>query len=231
MVLMVSCENKEPKAQHVYSFLHDITDPMIAQPDANEFLSLIDAADIKLRYRIISDVDFNPVTETKRSAPPSGLSSLFSNSLEEKKKKKSFEVDCKKILVKKDPIEGEAHSSIFDPLMAELEYLSSLSDHHKKHLIIYSDLLDNCRWISFYRGTDRWLLANHPNKVVQRYQKRVSEKLKEIKNVEVHIIFIPENHYANVRFKQLQKVYLALFSELNIPISFSGNLTNALSKL
>lgn len=226
MLLFIGCSN-EPQSNEVYSVLHDITDPLSAQPNADNFLDAIDVSNtqkhIKLRYRIISDIDFNPVSELSRPATKTGL---FSNAIDEKRKGKAFESECRALLAEKDPIEGETHSSIFLPIVRELNYLASLPNSDTKHLIIYTDLRENCDWFSYYTYRDLMQLQQQPDKVFQRYLDQVND-IPKIENCKVHIIYVPEDHDQNVQYKYLQRLYAQIFEQWNISIVFSARLTKA----
>lgn len=223
---MFGCK-PDKKRTDVYSVLYDITDPLMANPKEEELLEFVDATDldknIVFRFSKISSVDVNVITQLVR---PQRKSGLLANAVQEKKRLDQFDDDLSKLIQKQDSITGTSHSSIFLPIVKELQHLASLPKEYEKHLIVYSDLMENSNWMSFYRPGDLQLLKQDSKAIKIRYLKQVPFDISKSK-VKLHIIFLPKNYLDNDSYKKLQEVYTNVFNELKIPISFSGNLLKA----
>ncbi len=220
--------NTTIKETQVYSILYDTTDPLRANPNKKELLNFMDIDNankiIQIRYLEISDVDFNKVTELIRPCEKKGL---FSNQILEKQKKELFRNKLDSLLKTDDTLISSSYSSIFKPILAEVQYLEGLPSDYKKHLIIYSDLMENNHWLSFYSTSGMNLMNQNPEKLLNLYIKEIG-KLPILTNVKVHIVFIPKDQLENRRFQKLQQLYLKIFKDhLGVPISFSANLTKA----
>lgn len=211
----------------VYSILYDITDPLLAVPDADELVSAMDIADpdktLVVRYANITDVDYNKVRELVRLQRQTGL---FANEVSEKKKQRQFKKDIMALFGERDSLEPASHSSVFLPIVRELQYLASLPREHTKHLFIYSNLMENSDLISFYRPQGIYLLDHRPEMLLERYMEK-TKGLPPISNIHVQIIFIPRDQAENTRFRNIAGLYQKVFDGLKIPMVFSANPTNA----
>lgn len=226
---MISC-TPSVEQKVVYSVLHDTTDPLEALPEADELWRFTDGDNtekhLTFRYSTISDVDMNVVRQLERPAIASGL---FANAVQEKKRAQRFKEEFDLLFEQTDSI-GASHSAIFKPILAELEYLANLPHTDKKYLIVYSNLVENSDWLSYYNATDLWHLNNTPNVIVKRYLEQVPKDA-NYRGVALHIVFKATGYTDNIRFKQLRAVYTEIFTQLNVPISFSANLTKAQGSL
>ncbi len=225
VVGLVSCSPQQKKRE-VYSILYDTTDPLLAMPEAESLWGYMKGddtdKDLVFRYSRLSDVDMNVVQQLERPAKQSGL---FSNAIQEKKRIEAFQKEFNDLIT---PLggSGEPYSAIFKPILAEMEYLASLPPDYEKHLIVYSNLMENSDWLSFYRGSDLWLLKYKPKKVIARYLEQIPKNV-NYTDVQIHIIFVPKDYEDNIRFKSLRAVYTKVFHQMGISVSFSGNLSNA----
>ena len=226
VMLFGACTSDTPQTA-IYSVLFDRTDPLLAQPNTPEITTFIDIDDteknIYFRYAQISAVDFNPITQLIRPASQAGL---FSNAVLEKQKADGFDKELEQILTISDSIFPASHSSIFQPIVSELKVLQSMPKQHSKTLIIYSDLMENNNWVSYYRPRDYLLLERNPERLVQYYLEK-AKGLSKNSNIKVHVVFIPNDNLENARFQKLQALYQNIFNQLGISIFFSANLTKA----
>ena len=212
----------------VYSLMNDVTDTLRARPNNKELFKLLNIKDrskhITFRYSEISDVSINEVFELTLTAERMGL---FSNAVRERVAANMYERNLAELIVQKDSATtAHSHSAIFDPIMKEIQYLGTLPNGYRKTLIIYSDLMENNSWVSFYKPQDRERLFRSPNQLVKHYIKRAGDK-QDIQNLSVNIIYLPRDNRDSDRYSLIQYLYTEVFRELGIPISFSGNLTNA----
>ncbi len=226
VMLFGACTAETPQTA-VYSVLFDRTDPLLAQPNNSEITTFIDIDDteknIRFRYSEISAVDFNPVTQLIRRGSQAGL---FSNAVVEKQKADGFDKQLERILTISDSISPASHSSIFQPIVSEISVLQSMPKQYSKTLIVYSDLMENNNWISYFRSEKRLLLERNPKKLVRLYLEK-AKGLSKNSNIKVHVVFIPKDNLENARFQKLQELYQHVFNQLGISISFSANLTKA----
>lgn len=228
MAGLVSCTPKETKRE-VYSVLYDTTDPLLATPDSQSLWEYMDAdmtdKDIVFRYASVSDVDISIRHQLKR---PAVTSSLFSNAVQEKKRLDSFKKEFQALIETKDSM-GAPYSTIFKPIVFELQYLAGLPKGNHKQLIVYSDLMENSDWLTFYSSRDLWLLEHDTSEIVQRYLTQVPKDT-DFRGLSLTIVFIPKNFRENRLFKKLREVYTLVFQELDVSVSFSGNLVRSDSK-
>lgn len=227
---LCGCTAPESRTE-VYSILYDITDPLLAVPDARELVRAMDITDLHktlvMRYANITDVDYNKVEELVRAPQQTGL---LANQVREKKKQRQFEKDIGVLFGGRDSLEPASHSSVFLPIVRELRYLASLPKEHTKNLIIYSNLMENSDLISFYRPQGIYLLDYYPEILLERYMEK-TKGLPQMSNIQVQVIFIPREQVENARFRKIAGLYQKVFDGLNIPIVFSANLTNATNPL
>lgn len=227
---LCGCTAPENRTE-VYSILYDITDPLLAVPDADELVPAMDIADpdktLVVRYANLTDVDYNKVRELVR---PQRQTGLLANEVSEKKRQRQFKKDVRVLFGERDSLEPAPHSSVFLPIISELRYLASLPRKHTKHVIIYSNLIENSDLISFYRPQGIYLLDHRPEILLERYMEK-TQGLPPISNINVQIIFIPRDQAENVRFRNIAGLYQKVFDGLKIPIVFSANPTNVADPL
>ncbi|RZN78890.1 MAG: hypothetical protein EVB11_13115 [Winogradskyella sp.] len=226
-----ACNSSEPTPSKTVSVLFDITDPLIAHPDASELYKLLDAdntnQNLHIRYGEISEVDFNPVSELIRPASKTGL---LSNAVEEKQRMRGFGKDLEALLVRTDSLTPQDNSSIFLPIISEVKVLQSMDSTMDKTLIIYSNLMENNSLVSYYRYNDLWLLEHQPEVLLEKYLLK-AKGINPSDSLRILFIYIPENDKANTQYQNLQQLYRMVFDRLGIPISFSANLTKAQKSL
>jgi len=227
---LTGCTAPESRTE-VYSVLHDITDPLLAVPNLDELVRTMSITDtdktIVVRYAHISDVDYNKVEELMRPQQQRGL---LANQVKEKKKQREFEKELSLLFMEQDSLVPTSHSSVFVPIIRELQYLASLPEGYTKNLVIYSDLIENSDLASFYHPRDIRLLYQHPDVLKGRFLD-LAGTFPRVSNIKVQLIFIPRDQRENARFRKIQELYQKVFDELDIPIVFSANLTNATNTL
>jgi len=216
----MACENP-PVKKELYSILVDTTDEHLSTTNAAELLSVMNLKNemksVHLRYSEITDVDFNKVKELSFAAATTGL---LGNEVKAKRKRIQFEKGVGQLLAPKDSILEAQYSSIFDPIIRELQFLSKQTSYTKKKLIVYSNLMENSQWVSFYTSKEYYLLM---------YRQKTTKF--PTTDLELQIVYIPHNQKDNMNFKALQKLYLEVFDQIGIPVSFTANVYQAHSKL
>lgn len=231
LLCLFACSSPEQRQSKAISVLFDITDPLTARPDADELYNFLDAdnsnQNLHIRYGEISQVDFNPVRELIRPASKTGL---LSNAVEEKQRMRGFGKELEALLVPTDSITPQDHSSIFMPIISEIKVLQDFDNVSDKTLIIYSNLMENNSWISYYRYDDLLNLEYRPEVLLEKYLQK-TDGINPSDILQIHVIYIPEDAKSNRQYQHLQQLYRMVFEKLGISISFSANLTNAQKRL
>lgn len=212
--------------REVYSVLYDTTDTLLATPKANDLWDFTDGNNgnkhLTVRYATLSDVDMNVVKQLKR---PPAVSGLFANAVQEKKRLERFKQEFDSLFDYTDSI-GASHSAIFKPILSELSHLSRLPNTQTKHLIVYSNLMENSDWLSYYTTVDLLQLRHKSDELIQRYEKQIPID-GVYSGVSLHIIYKPTDFNDNTRFSKLRMIYQEVFEKLGVPVTFSANLSNA----
>lgn len=207
--------------------MYDTTDPFLAFPTAselNDYMKVVNTHKrIIFRYRECSSVDITPSQQFVREAEQRGL---FANQVQEKRKARAFKKGLAQLLSNVDTTSVSTHSSIFDPVVNELKKLSNIKNVDRKMLILYSDLMDNTVWVSFYRHADKKLLYGHSPHLVQRFATKLGH-IKRDSTISIHVIYQPRDVYDSERYKHLRWLWSEVFTAHNISISFSANLSDA----
>mgnify|MGYP001446102737 CR=1 FL=1 len=224
----ISCEdfNKGSSKYEtmVMSVLEDITEPdFIASPDPNIIIDRFDLGNdiwksAHFRYRKISQLDYTPLDEI---VLPLG-NELFENSLLRNKKVSSFKNRIIEVVTKEKDTFLQTHSSIFNPILRELQALSKLTAD-RKELIVFSDLKENSNFYSWYLSRDYKILNENPDLVVEKFLQQVPQDF-DVSGVSLQIIYIPYDAKDNQEFMKLVKVYKEVFRRLKIPLTISANM-------
>lgn len=228
LAFLFGCQEPIATKKEVYSFLFDATESHIQRPNKEELLRFISYQKrdkfTHIRMSKLSSVDYNTVQEF---ILPKENTGLFANALEEKKSMRKFKRELFQYLDAKDTVIADyRESSIFDPMIQELNYLSNLKGYNNKVLVINSDLMENNSWSSFYRKSDLRLLHYKRKKLVKRFLKRI-DTTQDFTKISVHVYYLPQNTKDNNRFKHLRMLYTDIFNALDIPIVFAANLNKA----
>lgn len=213
------------KSTELFSIMVDVTDSHIAKPNASELLAVmqLDKTDkqVKIRYTTLSDVDYNKVEILNYTPHGKGL---LGNAVMTKRKRVRFEKKLAHILSKNDSVVVADYSTIFQPIIRELRYMSKqVAD--KKQVFVFSNLMENSDLASFYATRDYLKLLKNQQSLVKRFLATVPKF--DTQGLHLHIIYIPHSQKDNVQFKALEKLYCELFKNLDIPITFSANVYNA----
>lgn len=222
---LVSC-SPEKRTSEVYSVLYDTTDSLLAVPNAKDLWEFMDAdnsnKEILIRYSELSDVDINAVEQLKRDRLESGL---LSNEIHEKRKTDAFKNQFQDFFNSKQS-QQQSHSVIFKPILEELSFLSGLEDGTVKHCVVYTNLMENSDWMSFYSSDDLLSLYHDTDKITKRYMEQVPSRT-DFSGVSLHIIYKPTGYDDNRQYVKLRQVYQDVFDRLEVPISFSANISKA----
>jgi hypothetical protein len=171
----------------------------------------------EFRYSILSSINYNVQHDCSLSSEVS----LFGNEPQRKNLVKSFKNSVCHILDSSKYQNNEDYSSIWEPLVKEILTLQKKEIPYT--LYVFSDLLENSSWFSFYRSKDQKKLRNNPQKIVQLYLSKANGLIKN-SQVNVIVIYQPKNVKEDADYQKIVSLYQQVFDELEIPISFKTNL-------
>lgn len=222
IILLVSCTSEKQTNTEVI-VLRDITQTNLAQPNTTEILSLFDITQNKwngaiFSFQNLSDVSYNELTGAKIQLQ----NKWFSNELDREKEIKNFNTKISEIITnsEKDTI-GRNNSSIYLPLIEKLNQLSQ-SRAEKRILLVYSDLMENTKEISFYNKKTMELLKVNDDSLKTALEKL--QKLQNLKGIEVHFVFEPTNAENDTNFKTVVTFYKKLLEDKGATINIGANL-------
>ena len=172
------------------------------------------------RYGAITSLSRNKIEEV--SLPSQNF--LMGNDLERRQLVKQYKQNIQQILDEPRDYSNNQYSSIWKPIVRELEVLQTHTDKIST-LYVFSDLGENSpRWFSIYKSEDLNLLKQNPEKVVSLFLKEASSVQRHNPNIEVVVVFQPKNMHEDDMFMTLSKLYTSIFQELGISLSFVSKL-------
>ncbi|HTA28772.1 MAG TPA: hypothetical protein VK809_13345, partial [Bacteroidia bacterium] len=207
------------------SSFRDVTSFQKAQPDSATITPLFGLSKNKwsgatYRSQDFTDVSFNPVKEV--SIPP--VNEWTGNSFDRDREVKAFYADVINSISDsaKEPI-GKEHSSIYEPLANELNFLSQ-QKANRKVLLVYSDLMENLPGFSLYHQKDFTLLVKSPDKVRAYFLNKIP--LNNLNGIEVFLIYQPENSTDDYQYQIVSKFYKTMLESAGATVIISANLQN-----
>lgn len=222
---LTSCESPKCKTTDI-SAMADVTEPLLIWPDAKELLSLYELEKNQMngaafRLLIINDVSQN---RQLHLSLPAVESSLTMNRFERKEEIERFEkafVDSIASLTK-DTVVGRSNSSVYLPMVRELERLAQ-SSAERRVLIVYSDLMENTPSLTFYDKRTLALMRTDPDRL--KTQLQAQSPLANLEGIEVHFIFQPKNALADETFRLVSGFYKSLLESKGAIVRTGANLT------
>ena len=205
-ILGVSCS--QPKKQILVSILDDTTEKEISAFQPSEIITYFDLEhnqwnNLFFRHQSLTGSDYNKVKTLEILAE----TQLFSNNIERRNKLKAFQKEIQNC--KKDSNQGYEKSSIFIPLIKEIEYVNIHYSNMPIQIIVYSDLMDNTDWVNWYAPSTK-----NNVKTLAKYQEYLP-KIKINNKIEVKIIFTPTAK-ENKQFREIVTLYAKLFQDMGI---------------
>ncbi|MCK8479050.1 hypothetical protein [Psychroserpens algicola] len=172
------------------------------------------------RYGTINSLTLNERDETSIESEHS----MLGNELERRQLVSIFKQDVEQILHKpKDYSKGQ-YSSIWRPIVQELEILQAYKEQ-KSSLYVFSDLQENHpHWFSVYKSSDLKLLKDSPEKVRDLFLKESMGIERHNPNIEVIVVYQPSTTHQDSDFLLLKGLYASIFKELGIRISFTSKI-------
>lgn len=213
-MLFLSCtENKEPT---VISILDDQTEEHISQFNPSDIFTRFEL-DKNLwegyiyRYQSISGSDYNPITEVKLEAE----NELFGNNLDREEQLTVFKSTIENS--QKPSKEEHKFSSIFLPLITEINYLQEQYPNAPKTIVLFSDLKDHNDWVSWYDNKTR-----NNEKTKQKYLAHLP-KISKRNQIELRVIYTPSPE-ENKQFRKIISLYESLCKQMHIRFSVGASL-------
>lgn len=223
LLCIVSCRGLESRTTEVI-VLHDVTDSLLARPIASEILSLYSlegASKWDGGYFQLSTLSDVSLSRSKRIVLQPEMS-WTSNELERKKQIEKFQKGVKEILdaASKDSI-GKKQSSVYLSISRALHTLST-SKSSRKILIVYSDLMENTKELSFYSDEELKVLTANPESVRHKLDQMAS--LLKLDGIEVHLIYQPMNVEADEHFRIVSTFYQKLLTDRGARVFIEASL-------
>lgn len=224
LLCISSCNPSETDNSRIYSVIKDRTEhDFKATPKADDILNHIHIENdlwggTILRYTTVSEIDYNQQRELSLLAE----NKFTGNSYLRKKKVQDFKNEVSQLLEHSVDSVNQSKSSIFLPVIRELDHLSQMGGA-KKELILFSDLKENDSWFSFYNPSDLKSLQSEKEKIAKLFLSQIPKDAR-IKDVSIIIIYEPLDASDNQEFRLMVDLYQTIFKKLGVPISFSANL-------
>lgn len=218
--LIMACASQSSQITEVV-VLSDITDRHLTQPKAEEILTLFNPQS-KWDGRVfllgdLTDVSYNQVKEVRLEAQNEWLS----NELDRGKEIKQFNNSVSEIISNDGmSAEGKGNSSVYFPIAKELNRLSQSSSTNKV-LLIYSDLMENTREMSFYDERKFNLLKANPDPVKKYFDAQV--ELRSLAGIKVYIIFQPSGVKEDEQFRVVSGFYKKLLEDKGATVEITAS--------
>lgn len=222
-VLLVSCTAKDPATTEVV-VLRDITQEHLAKPNADDILPLFDLNKQKwngaiFRFADISDVSYSPARQAKIETAGRWLSNEF----ERDEEIKGFYGEVDKIITDtQNETIGRNNSSVYLSITREINRLSE-SKSQRKVILIYSDLMENEREMSFYNPRTLELLKTKPDEIQEYFETQL--QLQSLNGIDIYLIYQPGNPYEDREYKIASEFYKKLFEKKGAKVESTANIT------
>ncbi|WP_301401799.1 hypothetical protein [Polaribacter huanghezhanensis] len=186
-----------PKSRHINSFFKDLR---------------FSSGKKVFRYLTITDASINEAYQIELPA-----SERLENSLKRKMLKDTFYKQIESLLsVQSEKTRIYDNSSIIKPLITQLQKIQEIGST-RKVLLLYSDILEASDALNVYQEKSQSRLLTNPKDVA----KELSSKLvvPKLNDVELYIIYYPNNVHNNRLFEKMTEVYQELFKNSGLKIT------------
>jgi len=203
--------------------MRDITDVQISQPKIEDISGLLNLNNSKwdganFRFVDITDVSYNHISETKILPE----NQWMGNELDRDKKVKQFYTGISQILTVADTEKvGKANSAIYKLIASELNRLSQ-STSQKRILLIYSDLTENTDEFSLYKKNNIDLIKTNPESVQKQFEAQAP--LKNLKGINVYLVYQPTNQEADEQYKLIAGFYQKFLESKGATVEITANI-------
>ncbi len=164
VILGLSACKDLPISSHAIVVMYDRTSvETIETPSPDDIWKLWDKEQepndaVYFTYQNIGNTDFNKVIQLELP----DHTDPFGNEVERKGNVTKFETEIVSLIEEQNKLIFEfQHSSIFRPLVKQLDALSK-KDVDNKMVLLYSDLEEHSEYLSWYNKADKKLIQNDP---------------------------------------------------------------------
>jgi hypothetical protein len=201
--------------------IRDLTDSFAALPSPEALAPFYGLKSIHNGVRVkivpVSDIVYNKVTEVELEPKHWYLV----NKITRLKDIKAFEVKIRDALASEHIVHGRNHSNVYRALSRELNGLSE-SWSPKRYLIAYTDLMEYSDLADFYDPETFEILRTDPKKMAESLEKQFP--LKDLKGIEVHIVFEATDYEQGRRFDVVSGFYKSMLEAKGAKVHIGGNL-------
>ena len=221
-VIITACSNQKPHTSTIISGLLDVTDTTIAKPDATEIIKFYEFDKDKwnggsFNFSPITRVSLNP----KEYKDIGEANEWLSNDIERDKDIEQFKRNIADIIAWAEKSEvGQANSSVYQPMANELNRLSH-SVANRKILLVYSDLMENSAYLSYYKK-DLSRLIKEPEALAEQLEK--IQALDDLEGIEIFFIYQPKDSKSDAVFGLVSNFYKSLFENKGAKVTITANL-------
>lgn len=222
-MLLYGCTTGEQNETNI-SVLEDVTETDFAlTPSDSIIFPLLELQDdlwqaVRFRYGTLSDKEHNKRQEVTLEKEIS----LLGNSFKRKQKVKQYRKRVTALLQKKKVRTAYNHSTIWEPLVKEIQVLQS-NTNSRTIIYLFSDLQENADWFSVYKTSD-WMLLQNKREAVKTLFLEKAQGIATTSHISVVVAYQPKTRTEDQSFKIMKELYTSVFSELGIPIHFVANL-------
>lgn len=223
IVITISCSMSKNQQTTEVVVIRDITSPHLSMPEIEVIQSLYKLNVNKwqgaiFRLTSITDISYNKTYEARIEAENKWLENEF----ERRKKIKTFFDEIGRIInLSESHKYSRNKSSVYSNIAKELNKLSK-SKSHKKIILIYSDLAENTNEMSFYKNKDLYLLKNNTEKLTEYFNSITP--LLNLENIEVFLIYQPENSKQDDTYRLLSGYYKTLLENKGANVEITANI-------
>jgi hypothetical protein len=216
--ITLSCKQATEKSTECIQFI-DNTDDLSSKPNVNQIIKMYDIdkdiwQSLHITVSFLSNKDLTPA----KSLSLENENRLLASKQLRISKVENFKRALRKALIV-DTTSSFEHSIIYRTLARNLNALSK-SKASKKHMIIYSDLMENGE-ISFYNKKTFALLKTDPNSVQSILEN--DEVIHNLKGVEVWFIFSPRSYEQNMTYMTVANFYKNLLEAKGAKVHIQQN--------
>lgn len=207
----------------VVSVLKDVTDSIRVKPEADKIIHYLGLSDDKwggayFKLSTISDVSLT----SPNKASINYENPWLSNELERMDKIEKFEAQISEIIEKSDSdLIGKSQSLIYSKIAKELIELKP-SPLQSRVLIVYSDLVENQKSISFYKDSDFDRLISEPESVKAQLEKLAP--LPKLYGIKVIFVYQPVDTNDDERYTAISNIYKEILEEKGATVEIVANI-------
>lgn len=210
-VTSISCTNQTTYYDTEISVLIDRTDKLSVYPTAERILALAELTDntwqgVKIRVSYISDKDINE--ETIFAIPQQNR--LLYGTKKREAEVARFVKTLSAFFTSIDTTSTYTHSIIYRSVAKHANILST-SPARKKHLLVYSNMMENSEVWNFYDPATLTVIRENPEAICQVIER--SAPLGTLSGVDIWLLHTPATYEENTTYMSVARLWVALFEQ------------------